>query len=271
MPYLEEQLEEKKRECPEGWIPMTPSGKLRGPGVLRNAIKKYLEERGTGQQGTWLSEIGVTYAQFNKFMKGTFRYKEDAYDSPVYSKAARFLEFEKIHKKIRARDAKAKAKGTSAVTKAPVKLSAKKAAAKARMDAVSAVPMEACPPMPVYDDCDIVRTKITSFLAASGATAAAFSDAIGVSRGNLTGFRKYRGKGAGAGSMAYTAAYRFFEQMRVLDGVAKTAHRVESEERWGAEGYKLRHDDGHRWVRDGEPMDPRLADIDYCKDLSRKK
>ena len=59
---------------------------------------------------------------------------------------------------------------------------------------------------------------------------AAFLRALGgIQAGSLANFRKMKGKGAGASNCIYPAAYRFFEQKRILDNKPKSNARKEAE------------------------------------------
>ena len=129
------------------------------------------------------------------------------------------------------------------------------------MERIDAVQLET---NAVYDNCNIVRSKITKYLARPGVTQTAFLRILGINCNSFNKFRRFNGKGAGAGNGTYPAAYRFFEKKRILEGKPKTAKRKTAELHFGPAGYRLRHDDGKRWCFGGAPTDPSIFDIDAC-------
>ncbi|KAF4040343.1 hypothetical protein GN244_ATG07538 [Phytophthora infestans] len=93
--------------------------------------------------------------------------------------------------------------------------------------------------VPVYDDCDDIRQKISEFLGEKIVTQAAFLTALGVSANNLHYFMGIRrGARSGAETVVYRKAYTFFEKKRIIEGGAKTKKRLENEERTGPKGFK---------------------------------
>jgi hypothetical protein len=103
-------------------------------------------------------------------------------------------------------------------------------------------------PIPIYDTCDDLRTKINRHLRTTpGISNAAFirdlnaalpaaTDAPHVSPRMLTTFLNGKGSIKGSESPVFYAAYVFFEKLRVKQGKPKTKKRVEMERVWGKEG-----------------------------------
>ena len=67
-----------------------------------------------------------------------------------------------------------------------------------------------------------------------------------------TGYPDWKRGQAGAGNCVYPRAYHFFERKRILEGGSKGKIRSENEAFTGEEGFRLKHDDGKRWVLKGE-------------------
>ena len=116
---------------------------------------------------------------------------------------------------------------------------------------------------PIYDNCDVLRTKVHRFLIDSGVGIGALLKAVGnINSGSWASFKKMKGKGAGAANVCYPAFYRFFEQKRLLEKKPKSKARKAAELNFGARGYSRRHDDGKRLVFGGGPVNPDVFDID---------
>ena len=285
------QAELKAIESDE-FVPRTASGKQKSYAQVRNDIRKFLAEK-TMTKGSWLREIGMNAPSFNKFMANGYKDASYLAENGTYLQASRYLARRAVQQKLascaapavkkRAREAVA---GGAAGATASKKQ--KKAAAAELLASVCAVALPER--VPVYDDCDEVRRKVERFLVDSGVTQTGFLRAIGVHAPSWANFRKMRGKGSGASNKMYHNAYRFFEQKRLHDKKPKTKGRLESEARWGADGYALEHDYGSgylflpsrgivyirnhkhskrvlaREARFDPTIDPRMDDIDYVRD-----
>jgi hypothetical protein len=64
----------------------------------------------------------------------------------------------------------------------------------------------------------------------------------------VTKFLSKKGFNEGAGSQVYPNAYRYFEQLRLQRGEAKSAHRTKNEAKLGAEGFELCNAPKGSWV-----------------------
>ena len=129
----------------------------------------------------------------------------------------------------------------------------------------------------VYDTCDEVRKKSLEFMASTGMTQTAFLREIASTAGKPTpvapnswgNFIKmksaFQGHNPGAGNRSYPEAYYFLEKVRLVRGEPKSMKRRQAEEElvvsdfyrshpefdktYGKGGYKLKNDDGKRWVK----------------------
>ena len=119
-----------------------------------------------------------------------------------------------------------------------------------------------CPGTAVYDTCDEVRKKSLGFMAASGMTQSAFIKEIGSHPPSWNSFIKMKGKfeghNPGAGNGCYWGAYDFLEKVRIVRGEKKSARRLAAEAKHPPRemfcvhgGYRLKNDDGKRWVFTG--------------------
>lgn len=264
------------------WIPRSgPSGKQKSPNVIRSAIRKYLAEKGITQT-EFLSRIGVNSNSYNRFMTQKYKDEWSATDNGTYWAAAQHLARDDIDSKIKALEekksgsaaSKRKADDISATvdeTSAPAPESAaakkaKKAETAQLLEAICAVDVPE--DGPIYANCDEVRTWIVKFYRLTGITDAAFLRCIGAQSNSLNSFRTFKGKGAGASNLIYPRTWRLMEQYRIHQGKPKSAHHLEQEKRWGAEGFPQRHDDGKRYVFGGDAyVDPRIFDIEYGQDM----
>lgn len=104
--------------------------------------------------------------------------------------------------------------------------------------------------MPVFDTCQIIRTKITNLMGKDNAkpenaipgvflksgkpkpyNIKTFLEHIGGVNSNSYGrFMKSRGRMGGAENGTYTGAYAFFEKKRIFENGKKTAARKKCEE-----------------------------------------
>ena len=116
-----------------------------------------------------------------------------------------------------------------------------------------------CPGTAVYDTCDEVRKKSLEFMAATGMTQSAFIKEIGCHPPSWNSFIKMKsrfdGHNPGAGNSCYWGAYNFLEKVRLVRGEKKSAKRLAAEAKHPPReifnihgGYRLKNDDGTRWV-----------------------
>ena len=119
-----------------------------------------------------------------------------------------------------------------------------------------------CPGTAVYDTCDEVRKKSLEFMAATGMTQSAFIKEIGCHPPSWNSFIKMKsrfdGHNPGAGNGCYWGAYNFLEKVRLVRGEKKSARRLAAEAKHPPReifnihgGYRLKNDDGTRWVFTG--------------------
>ena len=99
-------------------------------------------------------------------------------------------------------------------------------------------------------------------MAASGMTQSAFIKEIGSHPPSWNSFIKMKGKfeghNPGAGNGCYWGAYDFLEKVRIVRGEKKSARRLAAEAKHPPRemfcvhgGYRLKNDDGKRWVFTG--------------------
>ena len=116
-----------------------------------------------------------------------------------------------------------------------------------------------CPGTAVYDTCDEVRKKSLELMAATGMTQSAFIKEIGCHPPSWNSFIKMKsrfdGHNPGAGNSCYWGAYNFLEKVRLVRGEKKSAKRLAAEAKHPPReifnihgGYRLKNDDGTRWV-----------------------
>lgn len=129
--------------------------------------------------------------------------------------------------------------------KAAPKLSRAEHAAKAQalFDKANAVTLDE----PVYDDCDDVRKKIHELIESKAVTQAALLKELDVNSNSLRRFLTTKGKREGCSNGVYTAAYVFFEKLRIAEGKPKTGKRVKAENEMPT-GYSLQRNPTHVWV-----------------------
>jgi hypothetical protein len=82
----------------------------------------------------------------------------------------------------------------------------------------------------------VIRKKVNNFLFTTpGLTVDYLMKAIGCKPRLWAAFNSSRGrKGWGASSRVYGAAYRFFEQLRILEKLPKSQNRLIQEKRWAS-------------------------------------
>ncbi|KAJ6648546.1 hypothetical protein Bhyg_03776, partial [Pseudolycoriella hygida] len=85
---------------------------------------------------------------------------------------------------------------------------------------------------PVFEDCDEVRRNISEYMSTNSTNVATFSLVINVQHQSLKQFLAQKGFDIGAGSLAYPAAYYYFEIMRLSHREEKSRHRLESEKHY---------------------------------------
>eukprot|EP00939_MAST-03C_sp_MAST-3C-sp1_P002918 g2918.t1 len=286
--FLREELRKVEEDIHDyGWVPTTKSGKQKTPGQIRAAVRKYIQRNGI-TSNKFRKTVDVNSNSWSKFMKGQYKNQWSACSNSSYWAAARFLALEAArekHRKKEIREAnkiikKRKRDGEYdenvdpemvAISKHRVTKSTKKSSAKADaqalVDRICAVTdVSDASTISIYENCDIVRRKIATFLNTPGMTKSCFLKALQCQAGSLNTFMKYKGKGSGAANKVYSAAYRFFEQKRIMEDKPKSKNRREQEARWGKEGYERRHDNGKRLVFGEKAPDPRIFDIDFSKD-----
>jgi len=93
----------------------------------------------------------------------------------------------------------------------------------------------------VYDSCDEIRSKITTYLSLLSVTQASFLRTLAAQfhtenrkfqSKQLKTFRGYRGADKGNTSAIFYASYVYFERLRIKEGREKTQHRVDMEAVW---------------------------------------
>jgi len=91
--------------------------------------------------------------------------------------------------------------------------------------------------VPIYDTCDMVRSKIKLFLkqhpSESNASLARRMKSTGT---NLSRFREKKGYDKGNTSSAFYDAYVYLEKIRIAEGKPKSKDRVKMEELWSSKG-----------------------------------
>jgi len=101
--------------------------------------------------------------------------------------------------------------------------------------------------VPVYDTCDEIRKKLTTYLRREGVTQAALLRLLHAElRGKkktsrlqssqLARFLQMKGANTGNTSALFYAAYVYFEKLRVKQGKPKSKHREEMERIWKKDG-----------------------------------
>ena len=102
MPRTEaEELAEFEECLCQGWYPQRKNGNPKTPNVIRNDIRKFLQEEWTSTKTAFLREIGVNANSFNKYMSGNYKNKWSATSNGTHYAAGVFLERERIKKKYR--------------------------------------------------------------------------------------------------------------------------------------------------------------------------
>lgn len=105
------------------------------------------------------------------------------------------------------------------------------------------LPDEATDDVQIFDTCNEIRSKITSYLQRNGVTQASFlrdlrqqyhteKAPVEIQQAQLRRFRSYTEPLQGAMGGLYYAAYVFFEKLRLKEGGEKSEHRVRMEEEW---------------------------------------
>ena len=239
------------------WVPLTTTGKQLSPNTLRGHIQTFLAEKSITQTIFRRRAGGLNLSTFHRFMTGLFRNQWSACSNQTYLCAAQFLAVEKIRQQILVRDQKKQEKKRKRDEMMPIEkllmekstpttapLSSKKqkkeqvALLLTHITSVRGVELDG----PIYDNCDIVRTKTNRFLNDSGIGIGALLRAVGnINGGSWVAFKKFKGKGAGAANVCYPVMYKFFEQKRLLEKISKSKARVEAERNFGSRGYSRRH------------------------------
>lgn len=82
----------------------------------------------------------------------------------------------------------------------------------------------------VYDDCDVIRSKIRDFQRSFGVTMNRYAPAINTDPQTVTNFMMKKGYNAGASSKVYLNSYIFFEKFRLFKNESKTKTRLKNEQ-----------------------------------------
>ena len=91
--------------------------------------------------------------------------------------------------------------------------------------------------VPIFDTCDDIRKKLNEALknTSQAKLSRELSELLpnsSVSSRQLSSFLKFKGRQAGAHSIAFYAAYVYFEKIRIKQDKKKTAKREEMEKKW---------------------------------------
>ena len=199
MEKLKAQLEKLEQQIAAGeFIPMTTNGRQKPPNRVRTAIRKYCEENDVTMP-KFRQLINVNSASFNKFMSGKYQNPWSATSNSTYLAASSFLALEAVRAKIAKKegngspgDVNAKTKGAS---DKPGALASSKEARTELVATINAVELE---DEAVFDDCNVVRSKINAFIKKHGFTMSAFGKCIGVNTGSISRFLSQKGEGGGA-------------------------------------------------------------------------
>lgn len=242
----------------EGWIPKTPSGQQKSPNMIRNELQRYIDEcRRTkaSTQTAVIQTMGVNNNSFRKFMNPkTYKDPWSAVQNSTYWAGARLLEQLK-HQKGRSANGGVKkrktAGGTVVGTKSATKKAKESTSTKSTAATTSSTPKKktkaeakleiqnliqrvmAVPNVSytngVYDSCPQIVTKIKLFLQRDGATKSILLTALGNINSNSMNRFLAGKKQDQRGNVTYKEAYVFFEKLRILEGLPKSAARVKSE------------------------------------------
>lgn len=91
--------------------------------------------------------------------------------------------------------------------------------------------------VPVFDTCDMVRSKIRAFLKKyHSETNTSLARRMGSTATNLRRFCEKKGYDKGNTSGAFYEAYVYFEKLRVAEGKPKSKDRLKMEELWSHRG-----------------------------------
>jgi transposase len=82
----------------------------------------------------------------------------------------------------------------------------------------------------VYDDCDVIRTKIASFLQTEQVSMTKFASALNITITPINRFLARKGWNEGCSTDVYYKAYFFFEKLRLLRGESKSHRRTKAEQ-----------------------------------------
>lgn len=238
---------------------------------VRAKIRQYINS-GEMKVGEFQDKLGVKAGSYGRFMGQNG--PDKGMGSETFWAAAKFFKQREIAgvKMPSASRKKAKttgfdsAEGTTTAAKALSKKD--QLAALEREHDVSDVhlPGEENDEVPVYDTCDMARTKISRFMRESpvstnasfirliNAALPANSEMQGTAR-QMTTFLNGKGPTKGAESNVFYTSYVFFEKMRVKQGKPKNKKRQEMEAEWGPEGMRLRDTFRHAvWAFKGDSV-----------------
>ena len=138
----------------EDWIPCTAAGKQKTPNMIRNQLRKFIDDSPRTQTSI-IKELGVGHNSFYKFMNpNTYKNQWSAVQNNTYWAAAKFLEKQAYLTK------KAGKNKRKAVTD-PAKVQAAKARKEDAETLVSTVAVMAASNGPIYDSCQETIKKVS--------------------------------------------------------------------------------------------------------------
>ncbi|EJD33813.1 hypothetical protein AURDEDRAFT_76675, partial [Auricularia subglabra TFB-10046 SS5] len=98
------------------------------------------------------------------------------------------------------------------------------------------------------DDCNTIRRKTRALLATPGFKVTPWLKEIGnINSNSYQRFMKATGPMGGAENGFFSAAYRYFEKVRIMEGKKKTAKRIRDEAEY-ANGRDLRDSRRKVWL-----------------------
>ncbi|KAG4067902.1 hypothetical protein HA402_010588 [Bradysia odoriphaga] len=219
--------------------------------TIRRKITLFLATKEMTQTA-FLSAIGgVNSNSLGRFMKlkGPFRGR----DNGTYEGARKFFDRREKKRKADAIKAKEQKKSENKAAKSGLKKRPIPSSEENATDVVEPAKkivvrdIELPENLPVFDDCDVIRTKIGQCFHKKELTQAGFAKAIGLTPAAVSRFLSKKGFNQGAGSDVYPNAYRYFEKQRLQRGEGKSKHRLKSEIDY-PNGYPLMNPPTHMWI-----------------------
>lgn len=221
--------------CEDGWEPKWHCDRL------RMKIKEFLATKVMTQKDFLKACNGVNAGSYGNFMRQ--KGPRGGNGNGMYWGGNWFLERE---------EAKAKAAKVTSSSSSTTKPSMPVKWTKEQLDDILAIELPDAADengkVPVFDNCDEVRSKTLRFLAIKVVTKSALLQGIGINAGSLRAFLQMSGKGAGGANGSYLALYSFLEKHRIQQSLPKSKARLKNEIEQGPDGFPLRHDNGKRWV-----------------------